>query len=195
MINEKENIEEISEATQTAVIQYPQKASELASPPEADITALNSETMAILADIIKETDINKTKDLTYLFNVNQNKKTMVRINKLNELLNVITDQAIDRFSKRPDQISNAELLKGIQVVQEAIERGQKQITGQSDAPLIQINQQNNEVKVDSGTAMPKESRDKIRNAVMGIINSLQLDNQAPTQVESEIVDIEESSDE
>ena len=45
---------------------------------------------------------------------------MVRINKLNELLNVITDQAIDRFSKRPDQISNAEFLKGIQVLQEAI---------------------------------------------------------------------------
>jgi len=44
-----------------------------------------------LQELIATTDIDRTKDLTYLFNINQNKKTTVRISKLNELLDMITN--------------------------------------------------------------------------------------------------------
>ena len=65
-----------------------------------------SKSLAILNQIITETDENKTRDLTHLFNANQNKKTMVRVNKLSNLLDTITDQALARFTARPDEISN-----------------------------------------------------------------------------------------
>lgn len=150
-----------------------------------DTTALNKESYEIINKVINETDVEKTKDLTYLFNQNQNKKTMVRVNKLNELLDVITDQAINRFSSKPDNISNQELLQGLKVVQDIIERGQNQVSGVTDKPLIQINQQNNELNV-GGTPenMSKESRERIRNAVLGLLGNIQ--NQArPTEVVNE----------
>ena len=42
---------------------------------------LNEESLRIIGQIITEQDAQKTKDLTYLFNQNQNKKTMVRANR------------------------------------------------------------------------------------------------------------------
>lgn len=36
--------------------------------------SLNEESLALINQIIEEKDVDKTKDLTYLFNVNQDKK-------------------------------------------------------------------------------------------------------------------------
>lgn len=138
-----------------------------------DVTTLNEESKALINKIIGEVDINKTKDLTYLFNINQNKKTMVRINKLNELLDVITDQAVVRFTSRPDEISNKELIDSLKTVQDLIERGQKQVTGVTEAPLIQINQQTNEVNVgDTTKTLSRDSRERVKNAVLSLLNGL-----------------------
>lgn len=138
-----------------------------------NVSDLNKESLEIINQIIAETDIEKTKDLTHLFNINQNKKTMVRVNKLNELLDLITDQTIKRFSAKPDEISNQELLQSIKIVQDTIERGQKQVNGVNEnTPLIQINQQNNEVNVGSGENLSKESRDKIKNVIATIMQSV-----------------------
>ena len=71
--------------------------------------SLNEESLALIDQIISEKDEQKARDLTYLFNANQNKKTMVRVNKLSDLLDTITDQALARFTARPDEISNKEL--------------------------------------------------------------------------------------
>lgn len=140
---------------------------------EIQKAALDQESTELINKIILETDVSKAKDLTHLFNLNQNKKTMVRVNKLNELLDVIAGQTMLRFSSKPDEISNQELLQGLKVVQDIIERGQKQIAGVGETPLIQINQQNNEINM--GNAEPtlsKESRDKVKNAVMAILSGL-----------------------
>ena len=97
---------------------------------KVDTTKLNEESLALINQIIEENNIEKAKDLTYLFNINQNKKTMVRVNKLNELLDVITDQAVDRFTKKPDEISNKELLDSLKTVQD--------LMGHSDITITQI---------------------------------------------------------
>ena len=106
-------------------------------------SSLNDESKALIEQIIAETDEQKVRDLTHLFNANQNKKTMARVNKLSDLLDTITDQALERFTARPDEISNKELFDGLKTVQDLIERGQKQVAGAGETPLIQINQQNN----------------------------------------------------
>lgn len=155
-------------------------------------SSLDAESLNLLNKIIEEVDVEKTKDLTYLFNINQNKKTMVRVNKLSELLDVITDQAIIRFTVRPDEISNKELIDGLKTVQDLVERGQKQVIGTADAPLIQINQQTNEVKVgDSGIALTHESRERVKNAVLSLINGLVNQQQTSSDVivdEAEVID-------
>jgi hypothetical protein len=58
----------------------------------ANTADLNKESLALINQIIAESDIEKTKDLTHLFNLNQNKKTMVRIDKLSGLQDNLVDQ-------------------------------------------------------------------------------------------------------
>jgi hypothetical protein len=134
---------------------------------------LNEESLAIINRLIAETDEKKTQDLTYLFNTNQNKKTMIRVNKLSDLLDTITDQALTRFTTRPDEISNKELFDGLKVVQDLIERGQKQVSNVGATPLIQVNQQTNEVNIgDTTSTLSRDSRERVKTAVLGLLNSL-----------------------
>ena len=135
---------------------------------------LNRESLDLINQIIAEADIEKTKDLTYLFNLNQNKKTMIRVDKLSGLQDNLVDQLVRRISERPDEISNKELMDGLKIVQDIIERGQKQVAGVTETPLIQINQQNNEVNIGDSTAagLTRESRDKVKNAVNALLASL-----------------------
>lgn len=135
--------------------------------------SLTEESKALIEQIIAETDEQKTKDLTYLFNNNQNKKTMVRVNKLSDLLDTITDQALARFTTRPDEISNKELFDGLKIVQDLIERGQKQVSGAGEVPLIQVNQQTNEVNLGgSPSNLSRDSRERVKSAVLGLLSSL-----------------------
>lgn len=133
---------------------------------------LNEEASALIAQIISETDEAKTRDLTQLFNANQNKKTMVRVNKLSNLLDTITDQALTRFTKRPDEISNKELFDGLKIVQDLIERGQKQVSGVSEMPLIQVNQQTNEVNLGGPNSLNRESRERVKSAVLNLLDNV-----------------------
>lgn len=134
--------------------------------------SLSEESKALIEQIITETDEQKAKDLTYLFNANQSKKTLVRVNKLSDLLDTITDQALARFTNRPDEISNKELFDGLKVVQDLIERGQKQASGVTEVPLIQVNNQTNEVNIGNGTTLSRDSRERVKAAVLGLLNNL-----------------------
>lgn len=148
---------------------------------------LNEESKALIDKIIAETDLDKARDLTCLFNANQNKKTMVRVNKLSDLLDTITDQALARFTARPDEISNKELFDGLKIVQDLIERGQKQVSGAGETPLIQINQQNNEVNVGSTpSSLSRDSRERVKAAVLGLLDSIK----ATTSTTDEIVSVD-----
>ena len=151
---------------------------------------LNAESLAIIEQIIAETDDNKARDLTHLFNANQSKKTLIRVNKLSNLLDTITDQALARFTTRPDEISNKELFDGLKVVQDLIERGQKQVSGVGETPLIQFNQQTNEVNIGSASStLNRDSRERVKAAVLGLLNSL--DTKSTTiDVDENIVDID-----
>lgn len=142
------------------------------APLPVKIPELNTEALSVINQIITEHDPEKTKELTYLFNANQNKKTMVRVHKLSDLLDTITDQALTRFTQRPDEISNKELFDGLKIVQDLIERGQKQISGAGETPLIQINQQNNEVNLTPASNLSRDSRERVKAAVEGLLAGL-----------------------
>ena len=187
--------EEIKDLT-SASSETPEEAAAtetgLATVPTVD---LNQESLALISQIIAETDEQKTRDLTQLFNANQNKKTMVRVNKLSDLLDTITDQALARFTARPDEISNKELFDGLKVVQDLIERGQKQVSGAGEIPLIQVNQQNNEVTIGgSPSNLSRDSRERVKSAVLGLLESIATTAATPTDeniIEVDPVEVEE----
>ena len=171
------------------------------SAPSTALTAvnaedLNKESLTLINQIIAESDIEKTKDLTHLFNINQNKKTMVRIDKLSGLQDHLVDQFAKRVAERPDEISNKELMDGIRIVQDIIERGQKQVEEVEQAPLIQFNQQNNSVNIgDDSTKLSKESRDRVKNAVLSLLSGLNKPVPVDTSVEDPIAtDLTETED-
>lgn len=153
--------------------------------------SLNKESLDLINQIIAESDLEKSKDLTYLFNVNQNKKTMVRINKLSDLLDTMTQQALIRFTNKPDEISNKELMDGLKIVQDLIERGQRQAAGveNTGSPLIQINQQTNSVNIgsDGETSLNRESRERVKNTVLSLLKNLDKTNNQT--VEADFIDI------
>ena len=138
-----------------------------------DTERLSQESAELINAIIAEQDIEKTKDLTYLFNINQNKKTMVRMDKLSELQDNLVAQFSKRIEERPDEISNQELMNALKIVQDIIERGQKQISGVNEQPLIQINQQTNSVNVgDEAVGLSRESKQRVANVVSDLLKGL-----------------------
>ena len=156
---------------------------------------LNQESLTLINQIIAEKDIEKTKDLTHLFNINQNKKTMIRIDKLSGLQDNLVDQFVRRIEERPDEISNKELMDGIKIVQDIIERGQKQVESVEQTPLIQFNQQNNSVNIGEGGAqLNKESRDRVKNAVLALLGGLKNQPVADEVVDAQVVDITENEE-
>lgn len=171
--------------------------SETALTP-VDPKKLSEESKALIKQIVEETDEQKVRDLTQLFNANQNKKTMARVDKLSDLLDTITDQALTRFSTRPDEISNKELFDGLRVVQDLIERGQKQVSGAGETPLIQVNQQTNEVNIGGNTTsnLNRDSRERVKSAVLSLLSSINtnITETASDNIEATFVEITEEED-
>ena len=148
-----------------------------------DTSNLNAESLDILNQIIAAEDVDKTKDLTYLFNINQNKKTMVRIDSLSNLQDKLVGLLSSRVTERPDEMSNQEVMQALKVVQDIIERGTKQITGQNEQPLIQINQQTNSVNVgDEAAGLNRDSRDKVKRAIMSILDNVKDTTNTDTEI-------------
>lgn len=155
--------------------------------------SLDEESKMLIDKIISETDEQKTQNLTQLFNANQNKKTMVRVDKLSTLLDAITDQALTRFTSRPDEISNKELFDGLKIVQDLIERGQKQVSGTGETPLIQVNQQTNEVNIGGNqSSLNRDSRERVKSAVLSLLDSI-VPKSAPTNTD-DVIDAEFTED-
>jgi len=169
------------ENNQTTDLAVPEnKETALAIDP-VNVKALDKESVKLINELIAENDMDKVKDLTYLFNVNQNKKTLARNNKLNELMDSLTGEAMNRVNNRPDEITSTELFNMMKITQELMEKGQKQASGITDtAPLIQINQQTNTVNTE-GKSFTKESRNKIQNAVSDILKTFGVNPQATTE--------------
>lgn len=184
----------MSEIKETSAEQNKETALSTTVTKETALAQLQEKTNELITQIINEEDASKAKDLTYLFNLNQNKKTVARLDKLSALQDKLVDQFSVRVSERPDEFSNQEVMAGLKIIQDIMERGQKTIVeaDTAPAPLIQINQQTNSVNLDGANSLSRESRDKVKNAVMDILQNITAAGQAnkPDQVE-DVIDVTE----
>ena len=151
-----------------------------------DMIPLDSNTTELASNIIKESDLDEIKRLTQLFNLNQAKKNVLRVLKLNSLLDKVSDQMLERFEKRPGEFSNSDLINYMTVTQNAIDRANKSLNLVNETPAIQVN-----VSVDNDPvkSIDRESKERIMAAVSAILQkSKELDLDADDIQEEIVVD-------
>lgn len=158
-------------------------------PDEIDSIPLARSAAMIVNNIIQTDNVDEIKKLNKLFEINQAKKNALRVIKLNSLLDIVTDQAVERFTKRPYEVTNKEVFDAMQVVQNQIEKSQKIIDKVDDSPMIQINQQNNSINVTVGEdPVDRESKERVIDAVNALLKAFK--EPAPKEVISVPQDVD-----
>lgn len=144
---------------------------------------IDNQSKQLAQHILDESDVEKVKELTQLFNLNQAKKNVLRVMKLNGLLDTVSDKIIDRFDKFPDNFSNDDLIKYLQVTQTAIEKANKNLNLVDETPIIQVNH-NNQLNVNISETLDRDSRERVLAFVKAAL-------QQNTAEETDFVEIEE----
>jgi hypothetical protein len=145
------------------------------------LPSIDKSTNTIVDNIMDSDDPEDIKQLISSFNLNQSKKNILRILKLNNLLDLVTEETLKRYQKHPDEISNKELMDCMTIVSEQIAQSQSIVNSVTAIPAIQINQQKNEVNVNVSPTLTKDERENVINAVMQIIKKAQTDQQPKQQ--------------
>lgn len=133
---------------------------------------LDNKNNEIAQKILDAETVEETKDLTALFNLNSQKRNVLRVLKMNNLLDKVTDQIIERFEKNPNLFTNEDLLKYMQVTENAIDRANKNLNMVEETPPIQLLQKN-QVNININQGLNRESRQRVIETVQAILNSSQ----------------------
>lgn len=121
--------------------------------------------------IAKAESKNELDSLYDTFKINDAKKNIFRINKLNNLLDKVTDEAIARFENRPGEMSNKEVIDYMNAVQNQIDKSKSIIDETKNINLTQVN---NTVNVNINNEQPtltRESREKIIDFIKDVLNN------------------------
>ena len=189
--------------------------------PEPDINSLTqivdilepnreveNRSVQIVNDVVTANNKEELQKQFELFNINQSKKNALRVVKLSKLLDKVDDEVITRFEKRPDQMSNKELLDYMEAISSQIDRSQKAvdtIRPPSDSIIARtggdiVNQsKGDEYNINLGTELSKETKEDVVDAIKGIIGILQNTSAKnltqpsdPTEVNIEVVEEKDS---
>lgn len=149
-----------------------------------NLQPLDDKTRDIAQRILDEQDVDKVKDLTNLFNLNSQKRNVMRVIKMNQLLDTVTDKVIERFEKRPENFSNEDLIKYMQVTENAIDRANKQLNLVDETPPIQL-MQNNQVNINVGMDLDRESRERVLERVQSILSGVKKQEKFEVEIEED----------
>ena len=158
------------------------------------ILAENANT--ILDDIVKAESVEDIKNLTQLFNLNTVKKNALRINQLNELMDLANQEALERFKKYAPFMDDKDIANYMKVFQQSLTNAQQIVNSLDEKPTIQLNIQNN-INTNEPT-LSRESQEKVASTVKTILQYIKEQENKNQSVESddyEIVDAEESNNE
>ena len=145
----------------------------------------------IISKIVDENNSDSFKDLVNLFNMNQQKKNILRSNAYSNLLDIIVDELNDRISNNTFLFSNKDLLDSINTINNAINKSSVDIENISIQP-IQTNTQIN-VNVDNKIQLDRDSKERITNVVNTILKSLKNTNNAELVIDTEVADDKETN--
>lgn len=119
--------------------------------------------------LIKEENIDELQELVELFNLNLQKKNILRNAKLSDVQDRVVEQILQRIALEPEEFSNDDLIKYHKIIQETLTKTDTTLDN-IKVPNIQINQQVNVDKM----IFNSESRKRILAAVNDILNNKQV---------------------
>ena len=160
------------------------------------IESMTEQTLAteqqVVKDIIAAPNKEELEKQFQLFNMNQVKKNALRIIKLNDLLTKVEDQALERFEKRPDQVSNKELLDYMNAVSNQIEKAQNfsKETLSTEVGGIKIKQEKTEVNINVAPVLNRNEKDRVVDVISVLLNQMK---KPQSRANDEVVEVEEAS--
>lgn len=128
-----------------------------------DMSPLNKQIEDTTMKIIEEKDTERLKEFVNLFNINQAKKDVLRVDTYNKLIDSVIHQMELRITKKADEFSNKDLLDYLKIISESSEKSRNAFTRVSETPAIQINQVN--IGDNSERGLSRESREKVMAAI------------------------------
>lgn len=160
------------------------------------IESMTEQTLAteqqVVKDIVAAPNKEELEKQFQLFNMNQVKKNALRIIKLNDLLTKVEDQALERFEKRPDQVSNKELLDYMNAVSNQIEKAQNfsKETLSTEVGGIKIKQEKTEVNINVAPVLNRNEKDRVVDVISVLLNQMK---KPQSRANDDVVEVEEAS--
>ena len=160
------------------------------------IESMTEQTLAteqqVVKDIVAAPNKEELEKQFKLFNMNQVKKNALRIIKLNDLLTKVEDQALERFEKRPDQVSNKELLDYMNAVSNQIEKAQNfsKETLSTEVGGIKIKQEKTEVNINVAPVLNRNEKDRVVDVISILLNQMK---KPQSRANDDVVEVEEAS--
>lgn len=133
-------------------------------------------------EIMNSEDADELVDIIDLFNINLQKRNIIRNKKLSDVQDKVVERMLEKIESEPWEFSNDDLIKFHKVIQETLKSSGT--VDKESIPTIQVNQQINV----SSPEFSRESRAKILSAVRDILNNNEIEKEQIDEVE--IVDEE-----
>ena len=163
--------------------------------------ALNRESEELLVRLSETKNVQETKDLTYLFQLNNSKKAMLRQNKINDLMDNTIDKLTDRVENHSDEIPTDTLIKITTTAQGILEKNTATAVEGPEKNLITINktettinvnpEQNDEKKL---TSQQRKNIDSVVSKILGGVIKINEEPAEEVILEADVTEIKESED-
>ena len=155
---------------------------EISTNVNIDASSLDKKSEEVAVQILNTEALDEAKDLTAIFNLNTQKRNVLRVLKMNSLLDKVTDQMVERFEKYPNNFTNDDLLRYMQVAENSIEKANQQLRMVKETPAIQLIQ-NNQINLNTSvSALDRESRQKVTETVQAILKNMHNETNKDTSV-------------
>lgn len=123
----------------------------------------------VVEDIVGANDPQSFQQLTAIFNQNIAKKNMIRVLKLNGVLDKLSEEALNRVLYDSHNIEDKDLISYLKTIQDIIDKSTKSTEIISEQTPISLNQTNNVINITNTPQLPPDSRQKVLNVVEEIL--------------------------
>ena len=144
-----------------------------------DFDILSAEQQLQLRDANDKEDIEQ---ILNIFNLNLKKKELLRLSKLSDLQDSITDQVEQRLNRHADEFSNRDLIDYFKAFQDTITKTNKSA---DEIPVVQITQ--NQLNINVQPEFNQDERQRILNTVRQIIAQSNTENQIVNDDQLEVI--------
>ena len=147
----------------------------------------STELLNLENSLILENNTDEINRIVDIFNLNIQKKNVLRIGKLNEIQDAITQQIEDRVKNKADEFNNTDLLNYFKVIQETISKSNSIEDIKNIPQSISIT--NNELNLNiQQNTIDNDSRERVIDAVKFILNKSSRDKLSDLNDEKTIIE-------